>query len=215
VVGLALTINGRVTGHAHVGPGQLTQTELRVEDFNPAQPDSLHVTGGAEFQLPAAAGIGASIDAGVTLGAAVVNAAAGINVSAEAGLAAQVTPHVGLDWRAASGLHVHAALDASLAPRLAFDLNGYAQVEANAFVTTFTLWRKDWNLAHREIGSSLALRLHAPVDYYSDGRGVVFDPGQVRFEVPSLNADTLAQLFNEEGGEERVERGPPRAAAGA
>ncbi|MDB5859705.1 MAG: hypothetical protein JWQ76_3394, partial [Ramlibacter sp.] len=211
VVGVALTINGRVTGHAHVGPGQLTQTVLRVEDFNPAQPDSLHVTGEAEFRLPAAAGIGASIDAGLTLGAAVINASAGVNVSAQASLTAQVTPHVNLDWRAASGLHVHAALDASLTPRLAFDLNGYALVEANAFVTTFTLWRKDWNLAHREIGSSLALRLHAPVDYYSDGRGVVFDPEQVRFEVPSLNADTLAQLFNQEGGDEHVERGAARA----
>jgi 5-methylcytosine-specific restriction endonuclease McrA len=206
VVGVALTINGRITGHAQIGPGRLTQTEIRVEDFNPAQPDSLHVTGDAEFHLPAEAGVAASLDAGVSLGAVIVRATAGISVSAAAALTASATPHVHLDWRPSSGVHLHADLDASLSPRLSFDLNGYAEIVANAFVTTFTLWRKDWNLAHRELGSNLSLRLHAPVDYYSDGRGIVFDPEQVRFEVPSLNRDTLRQLLNEEGGQERVER---------
>lgn len=207
VVGVALTINGRVTGHAHVGPGRLTRTEVEVRDFNPAQPDSLHVTGGATFDLPAEAGVAASLDAGVSLGAAVIRATAGLSVSAEAALTARVTPAVDIDWRAAAGLHLHAGLNASLTPRLAFNLNGYAEVVADAFVTSFTLWRKDWNLARRELGSNLALRLSVPVDYYSDGRGVVFDPQAVRFEVPSLNGDTLSQLLNApDSGAERTER---------
>jgi hypothetical protein len=215
VVGVALTINGRVTGHAQVGPGRLTQTEVRVEDFNPAQPDSLHVTGDAEFSVGAEAGVSASLDAGVSLGAAIINATAGINVSAGASLTAEARPHVNLDWRAATGLALHADLDASLTPRLAFDVNGFAEVTANAFVTTFSLWRKDWNLAHREIGSNLALRIHAPVDYFSDGRGVVFDPEQVRFDVPTLNGDTLRQLLNDEGGHETVEHEAPARRGGA
>lgn len=209
-VGLALTINGRINGHAQVGPGRLTQTELHVEDFNPAQPESLHVTGGATFDLPAQAGVEASLDAGVSLGAAIVRATAGLNVSAEAGVQAHVTPHVDVDWRPSAGLHLHADLNASLSPRLAFNLNGYAEVVADAFVTSFTLWRKDWNLARREIGSNLGLNLAVPVDYYSDGRGVVFDPNAVRFDVPALNADTLGQLLNSEGGAEQVQRGQGR-----
>ena len=213
VVGVALTINGRVTGHAHVGPGRLTRTEVEVHDFNPAQPDSLHVTGGATFDLPAEAGVAASLDAGVSLGAAVIRATAGLSVSAEAALTARVTPAVDIDWRPNTGLHLHAGLDASLTPRLAFNLNGYAEVVADAFVTSFTLWRKDWNLARREIGSNLALRLAVPVDYYSDGRGVVFDPQAVRFDVPSLNGDTLDQLLNApDSGAERTERRDDRGA---
>jgi hypothetical protein len=208
VVGLALTINGRITGHAHVGPGRLTRTEVEVHDFNPAQPDSLRVTGGATFDLPAEAGVAASLDAGVSLGAAVIRATAGLSVSAEAALSARATPVVDIDWRPSTGLHLHAGLDASLTPRLAFNLNGYAEVVADAFVTSFTLWRKDWNLASRELGSNLALRLAVPVDYYSDGRGVVFDPQAVRFETPSLNGDTFSQLLNApDAGTERTERG--------
>jgi len=56
----------------------------------------------------------------------------------------------------------------------------------DALVTSFTLWRKNWNLAEGEIGSSLALGIHAPVDYYSDERGVQFDPNAVTFQIPSL-----------------------------
>jgi len=87
---------------------------------------------------------------------------------------------------------------ASLTPKLRFGVNGFAEVVADAFVTSFTLWRKDWNLAQREVGSSLALGLNAPVDYWSDGRGVVFDPGRVSFTVPALNLDTFKELIGAE-----------------
>jgi hypothetical protein len=206
-VGVALTINGRITGYAHVGPGALTEAEVRVDDFDPAQPESLRVTGAATFDLPAQAGVEAGLDAGVSLGAAVVRATAGINVSAAAAVEAHVTPHVDLDWSQDDGLHVHGDLNASLSPQLRFSLNGYAEVVADAFVTSFTLWRQDWNLAERTIGSALSLGLNVPVDYYSDDRGVVFDPEQVTFTVPELNADTLGALLDE--GSARTEGNPP------
>lgn len=200
-VGLALTINGRVDAHAHIGPGRLTQAEVRIDDFNPAQPESLHVTGDARFNLPAEAGVDASLEAGVSLGAAVIRATAGINVSAGVAVRADVTPSAHLDWRPDTGLHLHADLNTSISPVLRFGVNGYAEVVADAFVTSFTLWRKDWNLAQRELGSSLALGMNVPVDYYSDDRGVVFDPNAVTFQVPSLNGDTLSQLMNDNGTE--------------
>ncbi|WP_374537340.1 eCIS core domain-containing protein [Chitinimonas taiwanensis] len=206
-VGLALTLGGRINGYAHIGPGSLTQAELRIEDYNPAQPESLRVAGDARFSLPGVAGVEASFDAGVSLGAAVIRATAGLNATAGAEVRAEVSPAVNLEWTPAAGLHLHADLSASLNPQLRFSLNGYAEVVADAFVTSFTLWRKDWNLAERSVGSSLALGLNVPVDYYSDGRGVVFDPEQVSFQVPELNADTFAQLLNE-GGSERSERAP-------
>lgn len=200
-VGLALTINGRVDAHAHIGPGRLTQAEVRIDDFNPAQPETLHVTGDARFNLPAEAGVDASLEAGVSLGAAVIRATAGINVSAGVAVRADVSPSAHIDWRPDTGLHLHADLNTSISPVLRFGVNGYAEVVADAFVTSFTLWRKDWNLAQRELGSSLALGMNVPVDYYSDDRGVVFDPNAVTFQVPSLNGDTLSQLMNDNGSE--------------
>lgn len=203
-VGVALTVKGDVTGHAFVGPGQLTQTQLAVDDFDPADPASLRLTGGAAFHLPAVAGIDARLDAGLSLGAAVIDARAGIRVGAGASVHAGVAPHVDIAWSPAAGLHLHADLDATLSPRLAFDVDGFAEVNADALVHTFTLWHKDWKLAHKEIGGSLALHLNAPVDYFSDGRGVVFDPKAVSFDVPPLGMDTLHQLMNGDGGSERA-----------
>lgn len=200
-VGLALTINGLVEGHAHVGPGQLTQAEVRIDDFDPAQPETLHVSGDARFHVPAEAGVDASLDAGVSLGAAVIRATAGLNLRAGVVARADVATAAHLDWRPATGLHLHANLNTSVSPALRFSVNGYAEVVADAFVTSFSLWRKDWNLAQREIGSNLALGINAPVDYYSDERGVQFDPNAVSFQVPSLNADTLAQVANGNGSE--------------
>lgn len=200
-VGLALTINGLVEGHAHVGPGRLTQAALRIDDFNPAQPETLHVSGDARFHVPAEAGVDASFDAGVSLGAAVIRATAGINLRAGVVARADVATAAHIDWLPATGLHLHANLDASVSPALRFSVNGYAEVVADAFVTSFSLWRKDWNLAERDIGSNLALGITAPVDYYSDERGVQFDPNAVSFQVPSLNAETLGQLANGHGSE--------------
>jgi hypothetical protein len=205
-VGIALTINGRISGHAFVGPGQLSQAEIRIVDFNPARPESLDVRGRAQLNIPAEAGVDASLDAGISAGAAVIRVTAGLNVTAEAAVRAQVTPSVDLHWTPAAGLHVHADMNASLTPRLRFGVNGYAEVVADAFVTSFTLWRKDWNLAQREMGSALSLGLNVPVDYYSDARGLVFDPNRVSFQVPELNVDTLHQLFADPADERREDR---------
>jgi hypothetical protein len=202
-VGIALSVDGGVTGHAFVGPGMLTRAELRIDDFDPADPASLRIGGNAAFELPAEAGVDAHLDVGLSLGLAIVDATAGINVSASASVHAQVSPQVEIDWSAAAGLHLHADLDTSLSPKLAFDVNGFAKVTLDALVHTFTLWRKDWNLAHKELGSGLTLGLHAPVDYYSDGRGVVFDSNAVHFDVPSLNLDTLHELMHDNGDEEK------------
>ncbi|APV49331.1 hypothetical protein BWI17_06335 [Betaproteobacteria bacterium GR16-43] len=208
VIGIALTIDGKITGHAFVGPGRLTAAEINVIDFNPAQPDSLHITGRAQFDLPAEAGVDAAITAAVAGGIGVVIIKGGLQVTAGVAVQAHVTPGVAIDYRPATGMHVHADLAASLSPKLRFGVNGVVEVLANAFVADFTLWSKTWNLAQREVGANLSLGLNVPVDYYSDGRGVVFDPNRVTFTVPELNAETLKHLFDEPAGETRRNDAP-------
>jgi hypothetical protein len=203
-VGVAPTVKGDVSGHALVGPGQLTQTRLAVDDFDPADPGSLRATGGATFHLPAEAGIEARLDTGLSLGAAVIDARAGIRVGAGASVHTDVAPHVDLAWSPAAGRHLHADLDATLSPRLAFDVDGFAEVTADALVHAFSPWRKEWKLAHKELGGSLSLHLNAPVDQFGYGRGVVFDPKAVSFDVPPLGMDRLHQLMNGDGGSERA-----------
>ena len=72
------------------------------------------------------------IDAGVSLGAAIIRATAGINVTAGVAARADVSPTAHIDWRPDTGLHLHADLNASLTPSLRFGVNGYAEVVADA-----------------------------------------------------------------------------------
>jgi hypothetical protein len=133
-------------------------------------------------------------------------------VTAGIGAEARVAPSVEIDWTQATGLHLHAALNASVSPKLRFSVRGYVRVVAGAFGVNYELWRKDWTLAQREAGGNLAIGVTVPVDYYSDGRGIVFDPNQVTFQVPSLNADTLRSLLNDNGEAQREEgEGAPPA----
>ena len=72
VVGIAATIGGGINAEASVGPGQIDDGNIGVRDFDPAQPDSLHVTGRVHFNVPAQAGINGHLDAGISAGLAVI-----------------------------------------------------------------------------------------------------------------------------------------------
>ena len=76
------------------------------------------------------------LDAGLSLGAAIIRATAGLNLAAEAGVQANVAPRAEVDRLPSTGLHLHAELNASLAPRLAFSINGCAEVVADAMLTS-------------------------------------------------------------------------------
>ncbi|MBL8484351.1 MAG: hypothetical protein JNJ60_19290, partial [Rhodocyclaceae bacterium] len=195
-VNIGLTIDGGVTAHAFIGPGVLSEAEIAVEDFNPEFPDTLHVIGRARFHLPAEAGIDASLSAGVQLSALVVKFRAGLTLGAGVKVPADISPGVDIDWKPSTGLHIHADLRTTISPKLRFSVTGYLKLLGDLLVTTFTIWRKDFTLAEREFGSSLKIGINVPVDYYSDDRGIVFDPSKIDFQVPSLNADTFDQIIN-------------------
>ena len=198
--GLSLNINGRVEGYAHVGPGMLTAAEVNVIDYDPAQPDSLHITGHGAFEVPATAGVDATLEAGLAAGL-LLSIEVGLGATAGVAAEAKAKPQVNLDWTSAGGLHLHADLAASVSPKLKFQLIGHVSLLLGAFGYNYEAWRKNWNLADKEVGSNLAIGVNAPVDYYSDSRGIIFDPHKVSFQVPSLNADTLRSLINDNGEE--------------
>ena len=70
---------------------------------------------------------------------------------------------------------------------------------ADAFVTSFTLWRKDYTLAQREFGSGLTCGVNVPVSW-TEQRGLDFDLNRVQFQVPEITPEgALAGLLRDEG----------------
>ncbi|HEY8880347.1 MAG TPA: DUF4157 domain-containing protein [Roseateles sp.] len=200
VVGIAATIGGGINAEASIGPGQIDQGTIGVQDFDPAQPDSLHVTGRVHFNVPAQAGINGHLDAGISAGLAVIRATGGLSINLNLGVDASAGAGLDLDWTQTQGLALTATLQASATPRLRASVRGFAEVVADAFVTSFTLWRKDYTLAQREFGSGLTVGVNVPVTW-TEQRGLDFDINRVQFQVPEITPDgALGGLLRDEGG---------------
>jgi hypothetical protein len=211
VAGIALVIRGDVRATASLGPGQIDRGTVSVRDFNPAQPDSLHLGGELHFNLPARAGIEAGLEASVDAGAVLLRASAGLRFALGLGVDASVANTLTLDWRPAQGLVLSSQLQAQASPRLQASVSGFAQVVANAFVTTFTLWRKDYQIAERAFGSGLAIGMTVPVTWRERG-GLDFNFSQVQFQVPEISPrGALADLLRDEGAVTERNDVPPTA----
>lgn len=195
VIGISLQVSGKLTGYAFVGPGLLTQADVNVEEFDPKNYSSLRVRGNVQVQVPAKAGVEGEIKAEAVGDAAVVQIRGGIGITAGVEVAAPTTASAKIDWSPRSALHIAGKLEAKATPRLVLGVNATIQLIAKALVTDFSLWEKKWDLAKREVGSSFGIDVIAPVDYYSDQRGIVFDPSKVDIKKPELTMDTFKQLF--------------------
>jgi hypothetical protein len=201
VVGIAATIGGGLQAEASVGPGQIDEGRIAITDFNPAQPETLHATGRLRFVVPANAGITGHLDAGISAGAAIIRVTGGLSLGLGLGVDASVATPVDLDWTPNEGLVLAASLQASATPRLRASVNGFAEVVADALVTTFTLWRRDYTLAEREFGSGLRVGIEVPVAWRQQS-GLDFDFDRVQFQVPDLSPEgALATLLRDEGSE--------------
>ncbi len=201
VVGIAATIGGGLNAEASVGPGQIDQGRIGIEDWDPAQPDSLHVSGRVRFVVPAQAGLNGHLDAGISAGLAVIRATGGLSLQLGLGVDASASSELDLDWTPAQGLMLAAQLSASATPRMRASVNGFAEVVADAFVTSFTLWRRDYRLAERQFGSGLTVGVSVPLSWRQHG-GLDFDFERVQFQVPDLSPDgALAALLQDEGQE--------------
>ncbi len=201
VVGIAATIGGGLQAEASVGPGQIDEGRIAITDFNPAQPETLHATGRLRFVVPANAGITGHLDAGISAGAAIIRVTGGLSLGLGLGVDASVATPVDLDWTPNEGLVLAASLQASATPRLRASVNGFAEVVADALVTTFTLWRRDYTLAEREFGSGLRVGIEVPVAWRQQS-GLDFDFDRVQFQVPDLSPEgALAALLRDEGSE--------------
>jgi Domain of unknown function (DUF4157) len=213
VAGVAALIGGSINAVANVGPGEIDRGRIGISDFDPARPESLHVTGNVRFRVPANAGVNGRLTASISAGAVVIRADGELAVQLSFGVDASASADLDLDWTQAQGLVLAATLRANASPRLVASITGAAQVLVNAFVTTYTLWRKEYVIAERAFGSSLSVGISVPATWRERG-GLDFDINRVQFEIPPITPDgALAALLRDDGSEAAtpVEASTPNA----
>ncbi|MGJ0506521.1 MAG: eCIS core domain-containing protein [Methylocystis sp.] len=206
-IGISATIGGALTATAYVGPGTLENANIGIEDYDPTNETSLRVTGHALFAVPAYAGLRLGIDAGITGGAGVISVTGGMNIGAEMGVQARAAAEADLLWTPAAGLSLQATLMASAEPKLRFTVGAFAKADVSLLVTSFTIYRKDWQLASFEYGPALRVGLSAPIAYRS-GSGVDFDFSAIQFQLPSISPrELIGGLLDSQGRQETHESG--------
>lgn len=204
-VGIAASISGSVDATGYIGPGKLTKAEVGIEDFNPKDPDSLRVKGDAKLDVPAYAGLGASVDAGIAVGVPVISATGGLKLGAELGVQGNGSATAKIDYTPKDGVKLATNVKANASPKLKFTVVGFVKVEADVAVTTFNLYRKDWKLGAFEYGPALTVGVNLPLNYSSKD-GIDFDFNKVEFQKPSITMEEIIQGVLRDNGSERMKK---------
>ncbi|MHC5258245.1 eCIS core domain-containing protein [Streptomyces sp. UC4497] len=197
-VGIVATIDARLVARAGIGPGQLRKATI-LSDFNSSEPEAAFTFQAAgELYVPASAELAMVIAGGIGVSLAIARAVGGIEAEGAAGLQGAFSAAAALDYRAGrlavSGL---VALEAQ--PRLAFRLKAFVAAEADLFVTTIELYRKEWQLASVEAGAALKVGVRVPFTYVL-GEPFALALDQVQFIVPPIEPVPLVKELLRGGG---------------
>ncbi|MDA8018114.1 MAG: DUF4157 domain-containing protein [Thermoanaerobaculia bacterium] len=195
-IGIFANITGSLGVHAGIGPGKLDQLSLEVF-YNPSDESATTVTGKARFVVPADAGVRLSVRGSLGAGIPVVSAQLGLEVGGELGVEGEAKAGVTVSWTPSQGIDLEAEGEIKARPKLTVDLTGFALVEADIVVDTIELYRKNWALAKKEIGSNLEFGISFPI-HYREGQPFNISLSDVEFTEPEIEPSALLkQLIDE------------------
>jgi hypothetical protein len=189
-IGLEATIAPHVKAEAEIGAGQLTNVFAEIK-YNPAKPDEMTITGGADFEMRVYAMIkvGVDLDLGLSVGVASISGGIGLN----AGVileAKQPLLHTELKWSPKSGFDFQGLAQVVISPKLFF--SGDAHVKAHVVLLgDYTLIEKQ--LVNKEFDPGLDFGMKLPF-HYQQGQPFKLSFSDIEFVYPKFDGQTLNKL---------------------
>lgn len=188
-IGVFATVGGGLDLTAGFGPGELRDLSLEVV-YNPDREEDTEVTGGAEFVVPADAGLRLFVRGALGAGIPVVSASAGLEVGGGLGIEGAVSAGVEVAWTPTDGIELDAEAEIFAEPTFAFDITGFVDVEADLLLKTIELYSERWQLAGFEYGSGLQLGATFPI-HYVEGEPFDVAMDDIEFQVPDIDPQAL------------------------
>lgn len=190
-LGLEATIAPYIKADAQIGPGYLSNTQAEVI-YNPSHPDSLTVTGGADFELIAEASLHAGVDFGVGISIGIAAAKGGINLDAYIKVAAkQPIFHADIKYSPATGFELNGNVKAIVSALLGFSGSLFLSLRAGVWPLKKT-WRWDKPLFKKEVDTGLQIGFEFPFNYKNGKADVSFD--NMKFVYPKFDGSFLKTL---------------------
>ncbi|WP_186292548.1 eCIS core domain-containing protein [Mucilaginibacter corticis] len=188
-IGLVATINGGLDFEASVGPGQLRNVFGQIE-FNPSHPEDTRISGGAQFVIPAHAGITLHADLGIGLSVAAASVTGGIEIRGGLGLEGEASASADLSWSPTSGFEFNALGQIEVHPQFTFDVNALLRASLDLGVTSLS---KEWrhNLAAFSYGPDIQLGVSLPV-HYKDGEPFDISTDDIQVTYPHIDIPQMA-----------------------
>ncbi len=188
-IGLVATINGGLDFEAGIGPGQLRNVFGQIE-FNPSHPENTRISGGAEFVIPANAGVKLHADLGIGLSVGLASVTGGIEVKGGLGLEGEAKASADLAWSPTSGFEFNARGEIEVHPKFTFDVNALLRASLDLGITSLS---KEWrhNLAAFSFGPDIQLKVSMPI-HYKDGEPFNISTDDIQVTYPDINIPEMA-----------------------
>jgi hypothetical protein len=190
-IGLEAFIRPKLTASAQIGPGSLTNVKAAVT-YNPSQPENMTITGGADFEFIASAGIKVGVDMGVGLDAGLADVEGGINLSAFIQAAAeQPVFHTDIKYSPKTGFELNGDVKAMVKAMLGF--SGTLFLEASVGVSFLKkTWRWEKELFKKVIDTGLEIGFEFPFGYKDGKSDVSFD--KLKFKYPTFDEGLINRI---------------------
>ena len=183
VASLSATLNGGLRAKANIGAGVIRGAYLSV-NYTLGEEDSLRISGGFLFYMPAEASIAGSIAVGLRARVLVFVLGGTIQLTVGGGIRADLSIPVNGSWDRRRGFAIETKIQITGRPFVFIDVGGSIYFDLDLWLASWTLHRKPFNLFHKELGSDLALRVSVPIAW-SREKGLDFSWDKVDIGFPS------------------------------
>jgi hypothetical protein len=185
-IGIIANISAALNARAGIGPGQIRRPRITAS-FDPSSDQgSTSFQASAELYVPASAELAVVLSGGIGVSLLIVKALGGIQATGSVGLHGALAVPIEIKYLAGK-FTVDGAAELTAEPKLRFNLDAFARVEADLLLTTIELYSKTWHLAAFEWGSNFRIGLRFPV-HYVFGESFRLSLDRLQFIAPEINA---------------------------
>jgi hypothetical protein len=187
--GIFAFVDASIKLDAYVGPGQLRDAKVSAT-IDLDKPEEATVHGGAQFYVPAYAGLTLDVGGGVKAQVAVAYVKGRVGLYGTLGVLVEGSFDVGVDWNPADGFAVEAEAKVTAQPK--FEIGVNASITAGVDLGLFDIDKTwgPWTKKLGEFGPQMQLGAAFPMKW-SEKDGLDFDVDDIRIEKPRLDAKEI------------------------
>jgi hypothetical protein len=180
----------RIWSVAYVGPGQLKDAVLGVDDLDLEKPELATVTGGAKFTVPAYAGLSITVGGGLKAQVANAYAKGELGLYGDLGVLLQGSFEVTVAWTHADGFAVGADPRIEASPKFEFGVEGRLKVGVDLWVTDLSKTWGPWKKPLGKFGPDMPFVMDFPIRW-SEKDGLDLDVEDLKPPEPNIAAKEI------------------------